>query len=314
MKLAQILEARYYGNPIINFIKKVEVGTDDYTQFPRDEIPQVVDAITRTYGQPKHEPRRTDFGGDAWREWYWEVDNPESYLNIYITIPKRAKGETRVARLGVENYEYENEPDEHGYMDEAVAGEHPVFDFIEKAKKPGIADIDINPHDIEYVVQILTNKFGKPRYETDDNSIFDDEKETRRWRWGNHAFEGTDFEIDLYLDTTDNTAWIEVQRWPEMHPGGAEGINEAKYYRDHPVVQWIKDVMEFLRVNQLLTVHVKDADEAIKAVGYEYGPPLAIGSDYSEWNIETDVHGGRLYHLEVRDKAQGGSVNLTRVI
>jgi hypothetical protein len=306
MKLAQILEARYYGNPIINFIQKVEVGTDDYTQFPRDEIPQVADAITRVYGQPKHEPRRTSFGGDAWREWYWEVDNPESYLNIYITIPKRAKGEKRVARLGVENYEYENDPDEHRYMDEAVAGQHPVFDFIEQTQ--GLEDIDIDPRDVESVVNALTNKFGKPRYDSDDDSIFDDEKETRRWKWGDHAFEGTDFEIELYLDMNDNTAWIEVQRWRP------DNINEAKYYRDHPVVQWIKDVMEFLRVNQLLTVHVKDADEAIKAIGYEYGPPLAIGSDYSEWNIETDVHGGRLYHLEVRDKAQGGSVNLTRVI
>lgn len=311
MKLAQILEAQYYGNPIIKFIQKVEVGMDDFTQFPRDEIPQVVDAITRVYGQPKHEPRKSDFGGDvfsaeALREWYWEVDNPESYLNIFVTIPKRAKGEKRVARLGVENYEYENEPDEHGYMDEAVAGQHPVFDFIEQTE--GIDDVDIDPQDIEYVVNALTNKFGKPHYDSDDTSIFDDEKETKRWKWGDHAFEGTDFEIELYLDTNDNTAWIEVQRWPEMHPD--YNINEAKYYRDHPVIEWIKRTMEFLRVNQLMQVHVDDVDETIKAIGHEYGAPLAIGSDYSEWNIE----GNRLYHLEVRDKAQGGSVNLQRVI
>lgn len=313
MKLAQILEARYYGNPIINFIQKVEIGTDDYTQFPRDEIPQVADAITRVYGQPKHEPRRTDFGGDAWREWYWEVDNPESYLNIYITIPKRAKGERRVARLGVENYEYENDPDEHGYMDEAVAaGEHPIFQEIEKTTDLGYRDFDIDAEDTNHVIRALTTKFGEPHISPAE-SLHDGDTVTA-WTWGDHAYEGTDFEISVFFDAIDNTAWIEVRRWPEMHPGDAEGLNEAKYYRDHPVIQWIKDTMEFLRVNQLLTVHVKDADEAIKAIGFEYGPPLAIGSDYSEWNVETDVHGGRLYHLEVRDKAQGGSVNLTRVI
>lgn len=311
MKVAQILEARYYSNPIINFIQKVEVGTDDYTQFPRDEIPQVVDAITRAYGQPKHEPRRTSFGGDAWREWYWTVDNPESYLNIFVNIPKRAKGEPRVARLSVENYKYEN--DEH--MNEAVAGEHPIFGVIERTRKHGYLDKDINPEDVDHTVRALTNKLGKPHINAPDRREWhdDEEDQTINWAWGDHS-EGSDLEVDVYYDKSDNTAWIEIRRWPEMHPGGAEGINEAKYYRDHPVVQWIKDVMEFLRVNQLLTVHVKDADEAIKAVGYEYGPPLAIGSDYSEWNIETDVHGGRLYHLEVRDKAQGGSVNLTRVI
>jgi hypothetical protein len=89
-------------------------------------------------------------------------------------------------------------------------------------------------------------------------------------------------------------------------------LQEAKYYRDHAIIEWIKRTMEFLRVNQLMQAHVDNIDEAIQVIWREYEGPLAIGSDYSEWNINTD--NGKLFHLEVREKAQGGSVNLNRVL
>lgn len=89
-------------------------------------------------------------------------------------------------------------------------------------------------------------------------------------------------------------------------------IMEAKYYKDHALIQWIKHVFSFASVNSLLQVHVDNADEAIGLISSTYGPPIAIGHDYSEWNINTDS--GQLYHLEVRDKAKGCSINLERVL
>lgn len=90
-------------------------------------------------------------------------------------------------------------------------------------------------------------------------------------------------------------------------------LQEARHIANiHPVIKWIERVFTFAQVNSLMSAYVNDPEEAIEVITKKYGPAISIGFDWSEWNIETDVNGGRLYHLEVTNSS--GQINLTRVI
>jgi hypothetical protein len=89
--------------------------------------------------------------------------------------------------------------------------EHPIFDFIKEVREKhrGYETKKINKEEFEPLYNALTRKFGEP-------ITFASEEEPH-WQWGDHAFAGTDVEVNVYHDKIDDQLWIEVQTWTPMH-------------------------------------------------------------------------------------------------
>jgi hypothetical protein len=87
--------------------------------------------------------------------------------------------------------------------------EHPIFEFIKdtREKHHGYNIKKINKEEFEPLYNALTQKFGEP--------IFSDAERGWEpyWRWGDHAFAGTDVEVHVHWIEEDEFYTIEVETW-----------------------------------------------------------------------------------------------------